>query len=76
VIVFTGDGKGKSSAALGITLRAFGHKMYVSFVQFIKGQSDTGESRAVERLAPEVVRAEKVGLLWYSYVQAGVFGLK
>ena len=54
MIVFTGDGKGKSSAALGITLRAFGHKMYVSFVQFIKGQSDTGESRAVERLAPEV----------------------
>jgi cob(I)alamin adenosyltransferase len=54
VIVFTGDGKGKSSAALGITLRAFGHKMYVSFVQFIKSGSDTGESRAVERLAPEV----------------------
>jgi cob(I)alamin adenosyltransferase len=54
VIVFTGDGKGKSSAALGITLRAFGHKMYVSFVQFIKSQSDTGESRAAERLAPEI----------------------
>jgi cob(I)alamin adenosyltransferase len=54
VIVFTGDGKGKSSAALGITLRAFGHKMYVSFVQFIKSQSDTGESRACERLAPEI----------------------
>jgi len=54
VIVFTGDGKGKSSAALGITLRAFGHKMYVSFVQFVKSQSDTGESRAAERLAPDV----------------------
>jgi cob(I)alamin adenosyltransferase len=54
VIVFTGDGQGKSSAALGITLRAFGHKMYVSFVQFIKSQSDTGESRACERLAPEI----------------------
>ena len=54
VIVFTGDGKGKSSAALGIALRAFGHKMYVSFVQFIKSQSDTGESRACERLAPEI----------------------
>lgn len=54
VIVFTGDGKGKSSAALGITLRAFGHKMYVSFIQFIKSESDTGESRACERLAPEI----------------------
>lgn len=54
VIVFTGDGKGKSSAALGITLRAFGHKMYVSFVQFIKSPSNTGEAMAAERLAPEI----------------------
>jgi cob(I)alamin adenosyltransferase len=54
VIVFTGDGKGKSSAALGMALRAFGHKMYVSVIQFIKGPSDTGESRAAERLAPEI----------------------
>jgi cob(I)alamin adenosyltransferase len=54
VIVFTGDGKGKSSAALGITLRAFGHNMYVSFVQFIKSPSNTGEARAAERLAPEI----------------------
>ncbi len=54
VIVFTGDGKGKSSAALGITLRAYGHKMYVSFVQFIKSPSDVGEARAAERLVPEI----------------------
>ena len=54
VIVFTGDGKGKSSAALGITLRAFGHKMYVSFVQFIKSPSNAGEALAAERLAPEI----------------------
>jgi cob(I)alamin adenosyltransferase len=54
VIVFTGDGKGKSSAALGITLRAFGHNMYVSIVQFIKRPSATGEARAAERLSPEI----------------------
>lgn len=54
VIVFTGDGKGKSSAALGIALRAFGHNMYVSIVQFIKSPSATGEARAAERLAPEI----------------------
>jgi len=54
VIVFTGDGKGKSSAALGITLRAYGHKMYVSFVQFIKNPSNIGEARAAERLLPEL----------------------
>jgi len=54
VIVFTGDGKGKTSAALGIALRASGHKMYVSIVQFVKSQKPTGEARAVERLVPEV----------------------
>lgn len=54
VIVFTGDGKGKSSAALGVALRASGHKMYVSVVQFIKGPSAAGETRALERLVPEV----------------------
>lgn len=54
VIIFTGEGKGKSSAALGVALRASGHKMYVSIVQFIKGPSAGGEARAVERLAPEI----------------------
>ena len=54
VIVFTGDGKGKTSAALGVALRASGHKLYVSMVQFIKSPSATGEARAAERLAPEL----------------------
>ena len=54
VIIFTGDGKGKTSAAMGIALRASGHEMYVSIVQFVKNESSTGEARAVERLAPEV----------------------
>jgi cob(I)alamin adenosyltransferase len=54
VIIFTGDGKGKTSAALGIALRAVGHRMYVSVVQFIKESSGTGEARAAERLAPEL----------------------
>ncbi len=54
VIVFTGDGKGKTSAALGIALRASGHKMYVSVVQFIKSPMAGGEARAAERLSPEM----------------------
>jgi cob(I)alamin adenosyltransferase len=53
-IVFTGDGKGKTSAALGIALRASGHGMYVSVVQFVKSQTPTGEVRAAERLLPEI----------------------
>lgn len=54
VIVFTGDGKGKTSAALGIALRAFGHNMYVSMVQFIKSSRTTGEALAAERLGQEM----------------------
>jgi cob(I)alamin adenosyltransferase len=56
VIVFTGDGKGKTSAAMGVALRAVGHRMYVSVVQFIKSRSSStaGEARAAERLAPEL----------------------
>jgi cob(I)alamin adenosyltransferase len=53
IIVFTGDGKGKTSAALGIALRACGHYMYVSMVQFVKSPTDSGEERAAERLKPE-----------------------
>lgn len=53
-IVFTGDGKGKTSAALGIALRASGHKMSISIIQFIKGTKPTGEAKAAERLAPEL----------------------
>ncbi len=54
IIVFTGDGKGKTSAALGVALRAIGHRMYVSVIQFIKNSFTTGEARASERLAPEL----------------------
>jgi cob(I)alamin adenosyltransferase len=54
VIVFTGDGKGKTSAALGIALRAFGHGMYVSMIQFIKSPRATGEALAAERIGQEL----------------------
>lgn len=54
IIVFTGDGKGKTSAALGIALRASGHKMSVSVIQFIKSSNPTGEAKAAGRLAPEL----------------------
>ena len=47
-LVFTGDGKGKTTAAIGLTVRAAGNKMRVFFLQFIKGQWKTGE-RAILR---------------------------
>lgn len=54
VHVYTGEGKGKTSAALGIAMRAAGHKMHVLIVQFIKGHKDYGEIFAHESLKPYV----------------------
>jgi cob(I)alamin adenosyltransferase len=46
IIVHTGDGKGKSTAAFGTALRALGHGYKVAMVQFIKGRWNTGEAKA------------------------------
>ena len=43
--VYTGDGKGKTTAALGLCFRALGHGFTVHFIQFMKGDSDYGEVR-------------------------------
>ena len=43
LLVHTGNGKGKSSAAFGVVARALGHGQRVAVVQFVKGRSDTGE---------------------------------
>jgi cob(I)alamin adenosyltransferase len=48
-LVHTGEGKGKSSGALGVVFRAAGWGMRVCVVQFIKGQWQTGEQRAAAR---------------------------
>jgi cob(I)alamin adenosyltransferase len=54
VQVYTGEGKGKTTAALGLALRAAGHGMRVVFIQFAKSPNGNGERGAAERLAPEV----------------------
>ncbi len=43
ISVFTGNGKGKTTAALGVAFRAMGHGKRVCFIQFIKGKWKTGE---------------------------------
>ena len=48
LIVHTGNGKGKSTAAFGMVCRAIGHGYRVGVVQFIKGKRDTGERRVLE----------------------------
>ncbi len=50
VHVYTGDGKGKTTAALGLGLRAVGHGLKVYMIQFMKGGVTYGEHRAIEHL--------------------------
>ena len=54
VQVYTGDGKGKTTAALGLALRAVGHGWRVAVFQFLKGGGGTGEIAATSRLAPQL----------------------
>jgi cob(I)alamin adenosyltransferase len=55
LIVHTGKGKGKSTAAWGLMLRALGRDMRVGVVQFGKGAWDTGERKAVDKFGDQVV---------------------
>ena len=54
IIVHTGDGKGKTTAALGLALRAFGAGLRVLILQFIKGKKDSGELKALKLLGVEI----------------------
>jgi len=64
-VIFTGDGKGKTSAAFGTVFRALGHGMKCKVIQFIKGTMDTGELHSAKRFEGllEVVRAGE-GFTW------------
>lgn len=50
IVLITGDGKGKTTSALGMVLRAAGHAQRVCVVQFLKKREDTGEARALALL--------------------------
>jgi cob(I)alamin adenosyltransferase len=54
VIINTGNGKGKSTAAFGLAIRAAGNGLRVLVVQFIKGQWKTGEAKALRALGIEM----------------------
>jgi cob(I)alamin adenosyltransferase len=54
LVVNTGNGKGKSSSAFGMAVRALGHGMKVGVVQFIKGAKSTGEELFLQRFPDEV----------------------
>ena len=54
LIVNSGPGKGKSTAAFGLALRALGHGWRIGVVQFIKGAWETGERKALEAFGDQV----------------------
>jgi cob(I)alamin adenosyltransferase len=60
LIVHTGTGKGKSSAAFGMVLRCIGHGMRVGIVQFVKGVWGTGERTVLEKF-PDLVTCMAMG---------------
>lgn len=67
VIVHTGKGKGKSTAAWGMALRTLGHGWRVGIVQFVKGKWDTGERSVFENFGDQcVIEAHGEGFSWES----------
>lgn len=64
LVVLTGNGKGKSSSAFGMVVRALGHDMRVGVAQFIKGRSDTGEEAFFRRQSEVVWHVLGEGFTW------------
>ncbi|AXE64912.1 cob(I)yrinic acid a,c-diamide adenosyltransferase [Hyphomonas sp. CACIAM 19H1] len=60
IIVHTGKGKGKSTAAMGMVCRAIGHNMKVGIIQFIKGAWATGEKQVFDAF-PHLVTMQAMG---------------
>ncbi len=54
IIIHTGDGKGKTTAALGLAMRAWGNGLRILVLQFIKGGWKYGELKTMEQLAPRL----------------------
>lgn len=65
IVVHTGKGKGKSTAAFGMVFRALGHGMKIGVIQFVKGAWSTGERSVLERFPDLVtIKAAGEGFTW------------
>ncbi len=66
ILINTGNGKGKTTAALGLALRAAGSNLRVLILQFIKGPWKSGEVKVIEKLKP-LIEIEQLGLGFISF---------
>lgn len=67
LMVHTGKGKGKTTAAMGLVMRALGHGMQVGIVQFVKGKWETGERVVLEKFADQItIEVMGEGFSWDS----------
>ena len=65
LIVHTGTGKGKSTAAFGLVMRALGHGMRIGIIQFVKGKWETGERDVLDKFLDLVtIRTMGEGFTW------------
>ena len=65
LMVHTGKGKGKSTAAFGVAFRALGHGKRIGIVQFVKGKWESGERAAFARFGDQVtIHAQGEGFTW------------
>tara|TARA_B100000161_G_scaffold261002_1_gene228730 strand:+ start:249 stop:872 length:624 start_codon:yes stop_codon:yes gene_type:complete len=65
LIVHTGKGKGKSTAAFGLVARAIGNGMKIGVVQYVKGKWETGERQVLEHFPDQVtIRTMGEGFTW------------
>lgn len=71
-VLLTGDGKGKTSSAFGMVIRALGYGQRVGIVQFIKGAQPSGEEAFVKHHLPDVTLYQMgTGFTWDTQDRAG-----
>jgi len=64
IVLLTGNGKGKSSSALGMVCRALGYGMQIAIVKFLKGTQDTGEDAFLTQQPNVQITSMKTGFTW------------
>lgn len=83
ILIFTGNGKGKTTSALGMALRAHGHGIPVAVIQFVKSDTETGEYKALRDMKDVELTMTGIGFVprptdprFADHCQAAQEGLK